>query len=267
LFANRFTALVDACTLANSLKRNLLLTLAEAGFFRLRWSSRILDETERAIEKILRGKGRADAAEHAKRARTALETAFEDAMVSDFDKFMSAADGLPDPNDVHVVTAAIKTRAPMIITENLKHFPPDNLATLNMEAKSAAEFIADTIALDEGRAVAAIRLMRERLNKPGITAEQLLLKMEAEGLQEAVDLLKAVHRIDLRIPCARRRAGQARSMARGRDPAANVTLGAAIRRGDLRDRRAASQAAEAEIRHISHRRATTSLRLVAELEV
>ena len=59
-----------------------------------------------------------------------------------------------------------------------------------MEAKSAAEFIADTIALDGGRAVAAIRQMRERLNKPALTAEELLLKMEAEGMQEAVDLLR-----------------------------------------------------------------------------
>jgi predicted nucleic acid-binding protein len=190
LFANRFTALVDACTLTNTLKRNLLLTLAEAGFFRLRWSGQILDETEAAIEKVLREKGRTDPRLRAKRARTAMETAFEDAMVSDFDRFMSAADGLPDPNDAHVVAAAIKTRASMIVTENLKHFPAANLATINMEAKSADEFIADTIALDEGRAVAAIREMRERFNKPAITAEALLLKMEAEGMQEAVDLLR-----------------------------------------------------------------------------
>jgi predicted nucleic acid-binding protein len=165
-------------------------SLAEAGFLRLRWSSRILDETERAIETISRGKGHADAAERAKRARTAMETAFEDAMVSDFDRFMSAADGLPDPNDAHVVAAAIKTQASMIVTENLKHFPSENLATLNMEAKSAAEFIADTIVLDEGRAVAAIRVMRQRLNSPKITTEEMLLKMEAEGMQEAVDLLR-----------------------------------------------------------------------------
>lgn len=38
MFANRFTALIDACALAGALKRNLLLTLAEAEFFRLRWS-------------------------------------------------------------------------------------------------------------------------------------------------------------------------------------------------------------------------------------
>lgn len=190
MFANRFTALIDACTLADTLKRNLLLTLAEAGFFRLRWSGPILDETEAAIDGILRKKGRADAADRAKRARASMEAAFEDAMVTDFDIFLPAAAGLPDPDDAHVVAAAIKTQAAMIVTENLKDFPAAILDTLDIEAKPADEFIADTIALDEGRAVAAIRRMRERFEKPEMTAEALLLSMEATGLVEAVNLLR-----------------------------------------------------------------------------
>ena len=190
MFANRFTAIIDACTLVDTLKRNLLLTLAEAGFFRLRWSGPILDETEAAIDGILRKKGRADAADRAKRARASMEAAFEDAMVTDFDIFLPAAAGLPDPDDAHVVAAAIKTQAAMIVTENLKDFPAAILDTLDIEAKPADEFIADTIALDEGRAVAAIRRMRERFEKPEMTAEALLLSMEATGLVEAVNLLR-----------------------------------------------------------------------------
>lgn len=61
MFANRYTALVDACSLADALRRNLLLTLAEAEFFRLRWSENILSETERAIAEIAAAKGFADA--------------------------------------------------------------------------------------------------------------------------------------------------------------------------------------------------------------
>ena len=57
MFSNRVTALVDACSLAEVLRRNLMLTLAEAGFFRLRWSRRILDETEEAIRRIVAHKG------------------------------------------------------------------------------------------------------------------------------------------------------------------------------------------------------------------
>ena len=61
---------------------------------------------------------------------------------------------------------------------------------LNLEAKSADSFIADTIALDPGRAVSAIKRMRERFKKPEMNAEKLLLEMEARGLTETVDVLK-----------------------------------------------------------------------------
>jgi hypothetical protein len=190
LFANRFTAFVDACSLASALKRNLLLSLAEAEFFRLRWSERVLDETEEAINEILAAKGFEDATDRARRARASMEAAFEDAMVLNYDDLIPVAVGLPDPDDAHVVAAAHKTQAAMIVTENLKHFPEKVLAALNMEAKSADAFIADTIALDPGRAVAAIRRMRERFKRPEKTADALLLDMEAAGLLETVDQLR-----------------------------------------------------------------------------
>lgn len=190
MFANRFTALIDACALASALKRNLLLTLAEAEFFRIRWSDKILDETEIAIESILRDKGVEDATERAARARKAMVTAFEEACVGDFTGMMGAVAGLPDENDRHVVAAALKTSASVIVTDNLKDFPGPVLTPLNLEARSADAFIADTIALDTGRAVAAIRRMRARLKKPEKTADTLLLDMEAAGLTETVDALK-----------------------------------------------------------------------------
>lgn len=190
MFANRFTAFIDACSLAGALKRNLLLTLAEAEFFRLRWSAKVLDETEAAIEKILTRQGVADAGDRARRARGFMETAFEEACVCDYDQLLSVCANLPDPNDAHVVAAALKTQASMIVTENLKDFPDAILSALNIEARSADAFIADTIALDPGRAVAAIRTMRLRLKKPEKTPDVLLLDMEAEGLVETVDILR-----------------------------------------------------------------------------
>lgn len=190
MFANRFTALIDACVLAGTLKRNLLLTLAEAEFFRLRWSKQILDETEAAITKILTARDMEDAVERAHRARAAMVTAFEEACVDDFSGTMGAVIGLPDENDRHVVAAALKTSASVIVTDNLKDFPDRVLTPLNLEVRSADAFIADTIALDPGRAVAAIRRMRLRLKTPEKTAEILLLDMEAAGLTETVDVLK-----------------------------------------------------------------------------
>lgn len=190
MFANRFTALVDACALAGALKRNLILTLAEAEFFRLRWSAQILHETQRAIEEILVKKGESNSSELAARARLFMEDAFEEAMVSDFDRFLCTCGDLPDQNDAHVVAAALGTRADVIVTDNLKDFPPAVLGPLNLDVRSSDAFIADAVTLDPGKAVAAIQKMRLRFKRPEKTPAMLLLDMEASGLTETVDVLR-----------------------------------------------------------------------------
>lgn len=53
MFANRFTALLDANVLARVASRDLILSLAEAEFFRPRWTKDIMAETRRAIPKTL----------------------------------------------------------------------------------------------------------------------------------------------------------------------------------------------------------------------
>ena len=188
MFANRYTALIDASSHAGALKRNLLLTLAEAEFFRVRWSVDILDETEKAIAKILTRKGASDAAERAVRARHFMEMAFEEAMVADYERTIAIIE-LPDENDRHVVAAAIKAQAATIVTENLKDFPEEELLNYNLEARSADAFIADTIALSPETAVAAISRMRQRFNRPEKSVAELLRDMEAEGLLETVNIL------------------------------------------------------------------------------
>lgn len=192
MFANRYTAFIDACVLVSTLRRNLLLTLAEAEFFRIRWSAEVLGETQRAIEGILLNKDTPadEAAAKAVRAVAAMQRAFEEAEVQDFENLVCACQGMPDEKDIHVLAAALKTQAATIVTENLKDFPSAVLEPLNIEARTADDFIADTIALDTGRAIAAIRIMRERLKRPERSAEDLLLDMEAAGLVATVDVLR-----------------------------------------------------------------------------
>lgn len=190
MFANRFTVLVDACSLVPALNRNLLLSLAEAELFRVRWSVAILDEAERAIAKVIAAKGVADAESMAKRARANMEHAFGEATVTGYEGLIDGLKGLPDLKDAHVIAAAVKTRASVIVTDNLRDFPEQLLAPLDLEAKTADAFIADTIDLDIGRAVAAVRRMRERFRKPEKSPEMLLLDMEAAGFTEAVDVLR-----------------------------------------------------------------------------
>jgi predicted nucleic acid-binding protein len=138
VFANRFTALADACALVSPLKRNLLLSLAEAEFFRVRWSARILDETERAMAKLIAEREIAGAVERAARARRAMERAFEDAAVTGYEGLMGGLEDLPDPDDAHVIAAAVKTRTSVIVTDNVKHCNRGRFLGTEVASRAAA---------------------------------------------------------------------------------------------------------------------------------
>ena len=116
--------------------------------------------------------------------------AFIEASVDGYESLLSVAGNLPDDNDRHVVAAALKASASVIVTDNIRHFPAEALAPLGLEARTADTFIADTIDLDPGRAVPAVRRMRERLKRPEKTADVLLLDMERFGLVQTVDALR-----------------------------------------------------------------------------
>lgn len=145
-YTDRFTALVDACVLAGALRRNMLLSLAEAGLFRPRWSARILDETQKAISTMTHGE--TDGSPQ----RSAIEAAFPEAIVTGFEAIEETLT-LPDPDDNHVLAAAIAISASVVVTDNLSDFPAELLAPHEIEAISADGFIADTFTLDPIEAI------------------------------------------------------------------------------------------------------------------
>ncbi|MBQ0741225.1 PIN domain-containing protein, partial [Aquimarina celericrescens] len=59
--------------------------------------------------------------------------------------------------DRHVLAAAIKTNANIIVTNNIKDFHRDYLSTFGLIAKTADDFITDTIDLNNDIAVKAFR--------------------------------------------------------------------------------------------------------------
>lgn len=147
-------------------------------------------ETESAIEKMLLPKHE-DAEQRARRAVENMKSAFPEAKVIEFQRFENIAK-LPDPNDHHVLAAAVKTRASMLVTENVKDFPKEILNPLNIEVKTADEFIADAVELDMGLALGAIRKMRNRFERPELTPEEMLSRMERAGLTTTASVLRPV---------------------------------------------------------------------------
>ena len=141
-----------------------------------------MDETAGAIAKIT--KGGADT----NKQRSAMERAFPEACVTGY-AGLEAGLQLPDPDDRHVLAAAITTSAQVIVTENLKDFPSEALAAFDIDAISADEFISDAIELDPLAAVVALRKMRERFKNPDMDAEALLLRIKARELFQTAEIL------------------------------------------------------------------------------
>lgn len=180
--ADPFSIVIDANVLAGALTRNIILSLAEAGFFRPYWSARILDEFERYCAV------RTGSAENAKRQRSRIEAAFPEAIVSGVEA-IEAGLKLPDSDDCHVLAAAIKAKAEVIVTENLTDFPGQVLALHAVDTLTLDQFVADILDLAGPEAVAALRVMRKRFNNPDITAEGLILKIETLGMSETANFL------------------------------------------------------------------------------
>lgn len=177
---------MDANALVPVRQRDLILSLAEGGFFRVRWSAHVLDEFERTLAKLYPSKGEAWPAKQ----RHAMECAFDDAMVSGYELLLPIFSGGPDPDDAHVMAAAKQCDAAVIVTSNLRDFPADLLAPFGIEAVAPDDFIADAIDLDQESAVAVIGKMRRRLANPALDASALIAQLRRHHLNQTADLLE-----------------------------------------------------------------------------
>ena len=188
MFANRYTAFIDACVLVGVLKWNVLLSLAEAEFFRIAWSNEVLEETERAVSRLFRSYGREQPNIVAAEQIARMKQAFPEACVHDYEILVGI--DIPDMGDLHVLGAAIKAQASTIVTNNLKDFPQKTLDLLNIEVKTADEFIADTISLDIEQAAYVLRDMRLRFRNPSLSSDRLLEKMKVAQLKKTARILR-----------------------------------------------------------------------------
>ncbi|CAN5390931.1 hypothetical protein BH09ACT7_BH09ACT7_60170 [soil metagenome] len=118
-----FAALLDTSVLWPSLQRDFLLSLAIEGLYRPLWSSAILDELRyhEAQKLVDRGHARVLAGQSAQRLIDQMSSAFNDAVVANWES-LEGTFGLLDIDDEHVVAAALVGGADTIVTSNLKDF-------------------------------------------------------------------------------------------------------------------------------------------------
>jgi len=141
--------LVDACVLYSTVPRALVLGAAQAGLIEPMWSARIVAEWRRAVARD----GAAAAAQVASEialARLACPTA--EIPVPD-----GLADtlSLPDPDDCHVLAAAIAGQAEVLVTRNMRDFPPRTLARHGVSPRAPDSLLLE-LWRDDPDAVAGI---------------------------------------------------------------------------------------------------------------
>lgn len=187
-----FAVILDTCVLWPSLQRDFVLSLAVEGLYRPLWSSAILEELEEheARKLVKRGSSPQQATAAAQHLVTSMSEAFDDACVVGWE----ALDGtyrLPDPDDEHLVAAAVIGGAGAIVTHNLRDLPA-SLVPEHIQVRTPADFVAETVEISPEAALRAVVAISERHRNPPRDVETLLDKIaQRYDMRAAVELIRA----------------------------------------------------------------------------
>jgi hypothetical protein len=183
-----FVVIYDACVLYPAPLRDLLVRVAQTGIVRARWTSQILDECFRSI---LAQRPELNPAALA-RTRELMTEAVADCMVTGHERMIEGLE-LPDPDDRHVLAAAIRAGAQAIVTFNLRDFPAASLVTYEVEAIHPDDFVLDLLDLSPGAVGDAIRAQAATLKNPPVTPDDVLDTLRSNGLVRAVAKLRQMY--------------------------------------------------------------------------
>lgn len=153
---------LDACVLLPYQLSDTLLRLADARLFEPLWSTEIIDEVERnLIAKFDVPSARA------RRRVDAMRRAFPLAMVDGWEALVPSMTN--DPKDRHVLAAATRGSADLIVTANLKDFPADALRPYDIEVVHPDDFLQDQFDLDPEATLQCLRDQRAEYTRPAMS--------------------------------------------------------------------------------------------------
>lgn len=180
----RYTAILDANVLYPQLVRDTLLSLAVERLYHARWTTTIHAEWMRHL-----AQDRPEIAAKLPQLAERMNASVPDSLVTNYERLITSID-LPDPDDRHVVAAAIAGHADAIVTFNTKDFPADVLQPYGFEVQHPDEFVMNQLQLQKIPALSAIKKMRARWTNPARPAQELIEAFERRGLPMTADLLR-----------------------------------------------------------------------------
>ena len=180
-------AVLDACVLYSAPVRDLLIRLARQDLLWIRWSEEILDETFAA----LRARRPDLDPTRLERTRRLMTEAFPDALVEDHMSLISQI-ALPDPDDRHVLAAAIRAGAQWIVTENVKDFPGGATKEHGISVITPDEIVLLLVEKAPDVVVQVVERQAQALRNPPCTLAELLQILKRHGLRRGVEALGKV---------------------------------------------------------------------------
>ena len=173
-------AILDACVLVQAPLRDTLLRLAEPpSLYRPVWSEEIIAEMKRALEKQI-----GLAPNKTAYLERELRRHFPDSWVTGFEPLVRKMTN--DEKDRHVLAAAVRAGAKVIITFNKRHFQPASTSPWNVEAVGPAAFLQELY-------VAAPSVVTERIRQQAANLERSLtvqLKVLAKAVPSFVEIVR-----------------------------------------------------------------------------
>jgi len=183
--ANPFVVILDANVLYPFRARDVLFNFAQAGLFRARFTDEILDEWTRSLIK-----NKPQLEDSVRQQETAIRGVFDECLVTGYAPLIPGL-VLPDEDDRHVLAAAIKCSAQIIVTENHKDFPVKTLEEYGVETLGADDFLANTYDLFPKDGVRVLKKVREQYDNPLFTRSEFLMDLIKSGMPKLAALARA----------------------------------------------------------------------------
>ena len=162
------------------------MQLAMSDLYRAHWTNDIHEEW---IRNVLAN--RQDLSiDQLTRTRELMDTSVRDCLVEGYENLILSLE-LPDPDDRHVLAAAIVAGADLIVTFNLTDFPEENLRDYGIEAQHPDEFVGHLIDLAPSQVCTAVATVRARLQNPPKTVTEYIDTIEQQQLPRTAAALRA----------------------------------------------------------------------------
>jgi predicted nucleic acid-binding protein len=180
-----FPVVLDTCVLFPMYLRDSLLRLAAADLFQPVWSPQILSE----LERVLVREGFTNSSQATRIIRLMREN-FPSAEITEHEPLIDAM--TCDEADRHVLAAAVKAGASILVTANRSDFPARSTEPYEIEVLSPDELLLDLLDTAPTLVVRTLTRQAERYKREPTTLHGLLAALGRAGASNFADEVRRI---------------------------------------------------------------------------